>query len=332
MKRIGNLIEKIADMDNLYLAFWKARKGKNGQDEIEAYRSHLEQNLQLLQQQILLGQVSVGNYHYFTIYDPKERQICAASFAERVLHHALMNVCHPVFEQKQYFHSYATRLGKGQYAALNQAIAYTHEYSYFLKLDVRKYFDSIDHAVLKAQLACMFKDQGLLHLFYQIIDSYQTQTDKGLPIGNLTSQYFANHYLSFADHYAKQQLNVPAYVRYMDDMVFWHHDKATLLSIARHFDAFMQQNLQLKLKPLCLNNVIKGVPFLGYVLSPFAVRLSQNSKRRFFRKCQLYENRLQNQIFTQQQYQRHIVPLCAFAQKAHTFTLRTNYFVHTPNY
>lgn len=326
MKRIGNLTEKIADMDNLHLAFWKARKGKNGQDAIESYRGNLTYNLKILQTQILSGQIEVGNYRYFTIYDPKERQICAAPFAERVLHHALMNVCHPFFEQKQYFHSYATRLGKGQYAALNQALAYTHQYSYFLKLDVRKYFDSINHAILKDQLARLFKDPILLRLFYQIIDSYQAQTGHGLPIGNLTSQYFANHYLSFADRYAKEQLNAVAYVRYMDDMVFWHTNRTSLLSIAKCFGAFLQQKLKLYLKPLCMNNVVKGMPFLGYVLSPFSLRLSKNSKKRFFCKYKDNEKKLQNQLFTQQQYQGRIVPLCTFVQKAHTYILRVAFF------
>lgn len=323
MKRIGNLIEKIADMDNLYLAFWKARKGKNGYSEVETYRHDLDNNLRILQQQLLSGDVAVGNYHYFKIYDPKERQICAAAFAERVLHHALMNVCHPFFEQKQYYHSYATRLGKGQYAALEQAFAYTHQYSYFVKLDVRKYFDSIKHNILKAQLARMFKDERLLRIFYTIIDSYNTQANSGLPIGNLTSQYFANHYLSLADHYAKQQLQTPAYMRYMDDMVFWHHSKQAILSIVCRYETYLQQYLQLLLKPICLNNVVQGLPFLGYVLSPFSLRLSQNSKKRFLCKYSLYQKYLASGVFDQQQYQKHIVPLFAFVQKAHTLPFRT---------
>lgn len=328
MKRIGNLIEKIADIDNLYLAFWKARKGKDGDSVAGLYRQNLDNNLRTLQAQILLGEVEVGNYHYFKIYDPKERQICAAAFSERVLHHALMNICHPFFEQKQYYHSYATRLGKGQYAALNQAIAYTHQYNYFVKLDVRKYFDSIKHPILKAHLAQMFKDARLLRIFYTIIDSYTTQVGQGIPIGNLTSQYFANHYLSLADHYAKQQLQAPAYVRYMDDTVFWHHEKSALLAIVRQYEAYLQQYLQLSLKPLCLNYVNKGVPFLGYILSPFSVRLSQNSKKRFLRKYRLYEKYLSTQIFSEQQYQNHILPLFAFVQKAHTFAFRkTNIMV-----
>lgn len=108
-------------MDNLELAFWKARKGKNGSPAVELYREHLHDNLRMLSNQILSGNVSVGDYNYFKIYDPKERMICAAGFPERVLHHALMNVCHPIFESYQIYDSYATRIGKGVYAAVERA-------------------------------------------------------------------------------------------------------------------------------------------------------------------------------------------------------------------
>ena len=121
MKRIGNLINLIAEKENLYLAFFKARKSKDDREEVIKYKEELDSNLNLLGNQILSTNVDVGHYSFFTIYDPKERQICAASFSERILHHALMNVCHTVFEQQQIFHSYATRKNKGTYGALHQA-------------------------------------------------------------------------------------------------------------------------------------------------------------------------------------------------------------------
>ncbi|GHT32987.1 hypothetical protein FACS189415_2290 [Bacteroidia bacterium] len=123
---------------------------------------------------MLHGNIQVGDYHYFTIFDPKERIICAAAFGERVMHHALMNVCHPNFEQYQIYHSYASRIGKGTYAALKQACVYQKQYDWFLKLDVRKYFDSIDHDILKHLLSKRFKDKTLLNIFDKIIDSYNS--------------------------------------------------------------------------------------------------------------------------------------------------------------
>jgi RNA-directed DNA polymerase len=124
-----------------------------------------------------------------------------------------MNVCHPVFERFQIYDSYASRLGKGVYAAIDKARIFHEKHTWFLKLDVRKHFETIDHQILKNQLAKQFKETMLLQIFNQIIKDYQTQNGKGLPIGNLTSQYFANHYLAVADHFIKEKLKVKAYLR-----------------------------------------------------------------------------------------------------------------------
>src|SRR5574344_1066149 len=325
MKRENNLISMIADPDNLRLAFWKARKAKEGKMEVAEYRKFLDKNLLSLCNEVLSGNVQVGQYHYFTIYDPKERLICAASFKERVLHHAIMNLCHSNFEKYQIFDSYASRLGKGTYAALERASVFQHQYKWFLKLDVRKYFDSIDHAILKTMHANTFKDKVLLQLFFQIIDSYQTLEGKGLPIGNLTSQYFANHYLALADHHIKEKLQASAYVRYIDDMVIWSNDKNTLLKIGNEFQSFIESELSLTLKPFCLNSTDNGLPFLGYMLFPKTVLLNNSSLKRFKAKLKQYTYKLNNAEWNQAEYQAHVLPLIAFAKHANTFNLRTKY-------
>jgi RNA-directed DNA polymerase len=148
MKRANNLLDIITDYDNLHLAFWKARKAKDGIDYVEKYRQHLHYNLNKLSQEISEQEVDVGNYNYFKVFDPKERLICAAHFSERVLHHALMNVCHPYFEKYQIFDSYASRKNKGTYGALERAAYYQNTLNWFIKIDIRKYFDSIDHTIL----------------------------------------------------------------------------------------------------------------------------------------------------------------------------------------
>ena len=271
MKRENNIISLVADPDNLRLAFGKARKAKEGKIEVAEFRKSFDENLITIRNELLSGNVQVGNYHYFTIFDPKERLICAAKFRERVIHHALMNICHTNFEKYQIFDSYASRIGKGTYVALDRATIFQKKYKWFLKLDVRKYFDSIDHNILKRMLAKRFKGKTLIRVFYQIIDSYKTKLEKGLPIGNLTSQYFANHYLGFADHYIKEHLHALAYVRYMDDMVIWSDNKNSLIEIGKKFETFIESELSLKLKPFCLNSTNKGLPFLGYVLFPNTV-------------------------------------------------------------
>jgi len=322
MKRENNLIELVADPDNLRLAFWKSCKAKEHKKEIVEFRKELDQNLMLIRDEILSGHARVGDYYYFTIYDPKERQICAASFRERVLHHALMHVCHNNFEKFQIYDSYASRIGKGTYAAIKRAKCFQKQYKWYLKLDVRKYFDSISHNTLKTFLAQRFKDKILLHIFFHLIDSYQTEDCKGLPIGNLTSQYFANHYLALADHFVKETLRAPAYVRYMDDMVIWADDKNTLLRIGNEFQNFIEGELSLQLKPFCLNSSDKGLSFLGYTIYPEKVLLSNNSRNRFKLKLKYYSYKLKKDEWSQEKYQAHVVPLIAFVKHANSFNLR----------
>jgi RNA-directed DNA polymerase len=284
MKRANNLLPLIEDMDNLRLAFWKAGKGKRHAAAVLAYQENLEENLRELQRQIQAGSVAVGDYRYFLIHEPKEREICAGAFREQVLHHALMNVCHAYFDKKLIHDCYASRKGKGTYAALERAKDYTRKYSWYLKLDVRKFFASIHHDVLKGQLAAMFKEERLLRIFFQIIDSFEASPGRGVPIGNLTSQYFANHYLSGLDHYIKERLGIEAYVRYMDDMVLWHDDKMVLKAVDKVVTAYLENCLQLELKPIQLNSSEQGLPFLGYRLFAHYGRLLQKSKQRYIRK------------------------------------------------
>lgn len=322
MKRRGNLIEQIADLDNLRLAFWKAQKGKKNKKEVWYFSKGLEKNLMSLSKDILSNNAKIGDYHYFKIFDPKERQICAASFPERVLHHAIMNVCHNDFEALQIFDSYASQKNKGTYSAIERAKQFTKQYQWYLKLDIRKYFDSINHQVLMKQLERKFKDPALLALLFQIIKSYETKSGQGVPIGNLTSQYFANHYLAVADHYAKEQLKAPAYVRYMDDIVIWHTDKTKLLEIGRALKVFCSDCLKLDFKQFCLNASTKGLPFLGYLLFPNKIKLAKRSKKRFLGKVKQYAKNFDTFFWNETEYQRHLLPLLAFTQKADSLAFR----------
>ncbi len=322
MKRKGYLIERIADIDNLRLAYWKAQKGKKDKKDVLLFSTCIDENLATLSREISTGDFKIGNYYYFKIFDPKERQICAASFRERVLHHAIMNVCHAEFESFQIFDSYVCRKNKGTYAAIERAKQLMKQYEWYLKLDIRKYFDNISHQVLAAQLKRKFKDPALLTLLNKIIESYESDKGTGLPIGNLTSQYFANHYLAVADHYAKEQLNASAYVRYMDDIVIWHSDKNMLLQIGKALEDFCNLTLKLELKQFCLNSSVKGLPFLGYLLFPNKIRLAKRSKKRFLTKLKQYEEKYETLFWNEAEYQRHLLPLLSFAQKADTLAFR----------
>jgi RNA-directed DNA polymerase len=322
MRRANHLLERIEDPDNLRLAFWKARKGKSYSEAVERFRGNLDRNLLALRTQIQSGEVQVGQYYFFKIYEPKERQICAAAFREQVLHHALMNVCHTYFDRPQLSQSYACRKGKGTYAALEKAQNLTRSRRWFLKLDVHKFFESVHHVVLKKQLARMFKEPRLLDIFGQLIDSYTPHEDRGLPIGNLTSQYFANHYLSGLDHFIATRLGIGDFVRYMDDIVLWHDSKDVLKAAHKAIQAFLETNLRCVFKPEQLNRCNTGLPFLGYNVFPQQTRLLQQSKRRFIRRLNNAEELLTKEAWSPAEYQLHVLPLMAFVKHANTSNFR----------
>lgn len=322
MKRAGHLTEKIAELDNLYLAFVKASKGKQRKREVQEFREHFDDQIEELRNEILSGDIRVGNYHYFTIHDPKERIICAAPFRERVLHHAIMNVCHKYFDRTLIDTTYATRHGKGVYAAMDKAVEAATRYEWIVKLDFRKYYDSIDHFVLKHLLERMYKDPILLRMFFRIIDSYHADTGIGLPIGNLTSQYFANQYLSRLDHLAKEFLRIPIYIRYMDDILMAANDKYELIRNVRTMERLARSELHLTLKPPIFHRAQNGVVFLGYRVLPHHYLLAGRSKRRFRTKLTVYERYLHKGIWTEQEYLEHLLPLLAYIQHADCWGFR----------
>jgi len=316
MKRKGYIFEQIADPDNLRQAFWKAQIGKSVKKDVVNFREHLDANLFQIRNRLLDGSFHFGNYHYFTIYDPKERVICAANFSERVVHHAIMNICAPDFENRQIPFSYACRKGKGTFAAINQATCHQKKYQWYLKLDIRKYFDSIDHDVLFSQLQRMYKDNRFLNLLWAIIDSYHARDGKGIPIGNLTSQFFANHYLSFADKYVTEQLRLPAMVRYMDDILLWANSRDELIEKGCMIKNFIHDSLLLTLKPFVLNKTEHGLPALGFLLYPNEIRLNARSKKRFAVKLKRYNRLMANNEISESRCAQSVLSLYGFISHA----------------
>lgn len=315
-------MEKILDFDNLALAAYKAFRGKRYKQEVINFVENFTENLQILRDAIVDGTVSIGVYHYFVIYDPKERVICAANLRERILHHAVMNVCHEYFDRRLIYDTYATRVGKGVYAALDRVKNGMRGYKYFVKLDVRKYYDTIEHAILKEMLRRMFKDDQLLELFDRIIDSYHASDGRGLPIGNLTSQYFANLYLSGLDRYMKETFRVPVYVRYMDDMVILTNDRDELKQIATGMNEYAAGVLHLQLKPPVFGKCTDGVTFLGYKILPGCLLLNGRSKRRFRSKLLKYAAMYEKGRLSEAGYAGRLLPLMAFTRHARAMAFR----------
>jgi len=323
MRRIGNLYTLIAEPENLRLAFVKAARGKRDKDEVRAYSAHLDENLRLLRDQLLTRRLDVGHYSFFTVYDPKERVICAASFPERVLHHAVMNVCEPVLERYAIHDSYACRAGKGMHAAVRRAQEFLRMYPWYLKLDVRKYFDSISHVTMRGLLSRRFKDNALLTLFARILSTYETSPGKGLPIGNLVSQHLANFYLGLLDHWVKETLHVRGYVRYMDDFVLWADDKEPLQAHLHAIRSFLASELALELKDnVQINRCARGLPFLGYRVFPGRLDLGPRARQRFARKLRGYEAEWRRGAWSEAELARHMEALLSYVRFADTVELR----------
>lgn len=317
MRRWGGLFPLICELDNLRLAHCRARRGKRLCPDVVEFERQLEANLRELRCNLLAGTFLPGAYRRFTVHDPKERVISVAPYRDRVLHHAVMNVCEPVFDTYQIHDSYACRRGRGTYAALDRARGFSRRNPWYLKLDIRKYFDSIPHDRLKGALARRFKEGEVLELFERVIDSHCTATGRGLPIGNLTSQFLANHYLTAADHFVKERLRRRAYVRYMDDMVLWGDGPGRLAVLGRRLTEFIGRELGLEVKSWCLNRVAGGLPFLGHIVNAEgAVALSSRSKRRYRARMVDACGRLECGDWDQDEFAAHAQALVAVTEYA----------------
>ena len=292
MKRKGNLLSEIVAYENLRLAWLKALRGKRKSSAALLFSRDVDRNLSHIKRRLESTNPGWGDYRSFTISDPKPRVISAASFPERVMHHALMNVLEPLFERGLVHHCYACRKGKGTHAAVLQAFHWCKSGGWFLKLDVRKYFDSIDHAVLKSRLSRIIKDRMVLNHLCLLIDSYCTVAGKGVPIGNLTSQFFANLYLSALDHYVLEKQKPGGYLRYMDDFVVWTTDKGETIRSLNAIGTFCTEHLKLSLKAPVMGRVSMGLPFLGFSITPTGIFLMQKSKRRMEKRARTIEHEL----------------------------------------
>ena len=287
MHRIGNLREAFLSFSNLYTAWKKAFRSTKTAESYE-YSFHLERNLFALQEDLRSGLYTPGDYRYFTITDPKVRIISVAPFRDRIVHHALVNILEPIYEKCFFFHSYATRKNKGTHKAIRQAQAYLRKNRWYLKMDIAKYFDSIDHNILFDLLSKKIKDELILSVCGKIMDK-GGDGKRGLPIGNLTSQFWANVYLNRFDHFLKDELAVPYYVRYMDDFVIFSNENAGLLKLRQVMEEYLLTNLKLRLKPSAtmLNSRLHGLPFLGVRIFPSTIRIKRENFERSFARLKL---------------------------------------------
>ena len=317
MKRLAGVLEAVGTRANVVLAFANTARGRRETEELRAFTADFDRRIGALVESLAAGTWAPSGYRRFVVHDPKERTIHAAPFADRVAHHALMNVAGPWLERGAFFHSYACRKGKGNLAAVRHAAAQTRHHRYFLKLDVRKYFDSVDHGVLADLLRRQFKDGGFLDLMRRLIDSYHETPGRGLPIGTLVSQYLAKFYLDGLDRWVSGHLKCGSYVRYMDDMVLWHDDAERLASwdgeIARRLGESRGLTLKAHSGP---RPTREGVAFLGYRITPQGICLSRMARHRFRSRLGACESAYEAGELTSTGLQRRVDALLAFIQVA----------------
>jgi retron-type reverse transcriptase len=279
-----SLFEKVIHLDNLYHAFYLARKGKRYRTDVVAFSFNLEPNLASLHQRLKNEQYTPAGYRQFYIYESKPRVISVAPFIDRVVHHAIMNYVSPILERHLSPHCFACRKGKGVHKAVNYYQSQSRRYAYVLKMNVKKYFPSINHAILKHQLATYIHCEQTLNVMNQIINGYGE--GKGLPIGNLTSQLLANLHLTQLDHFFDQQRGV-AYLRYVDDMFLLGNDKQLLWQYHHKVTQYVNK-LNISLRPECSQLYLtrEKVDVLGYKVTPHKRWLRNENGYRFQRKLQ----------------------------------------------
>jgi len=316
MQRAAHLFESILSGKNLKLAFSNAAKGKRSHADVRSFGDHLPERIKQMSHLLRDGEFPLGRFHQFLIRDPKERVITAPCFDERVLHHAIMNVCEPVFDRWLINDTYACRKGKGREVAIARAASFSKRFEWYLKLDIRKYFDSISHSTLQRLLRRRFKDQRLLQLLDQIIGCYRGTIGYGLPIGSLTSQHLANFYLGWFDRFVKETLRIRGYVRYMDDMILWHDDRAALRRLETQCVAFLAETLSLEPKPMIFQRTAGGVDFLGCRIFPTHVALSRRSKRRWRNRVRILERATRLGLLSESEQQVRLEAATAFAKGA----------------
>ncbi len=290
MIRHGHLFERVAAFENLVAAWIGARRGKTRKPAVARFGYAAEREVHRIRAELLEGTYRFGPYRAFQVCDTKPRRILAAPFRDRVVHHAICRVVAPILDATLIADTFACRKGRGTLAAMKRVREFVREVpdGYALKADVRRYFDSIDRELLVAMLGRNIKDARLLGLLRALIESAPpggAGPGKGIPIGNLTSQTFANLYLSPVDHATKETLGIGRYARYVDDIVVVDASKARLWEIAGCLDRSLAAlHLTLHPRKVTVRPVRSGVDFVGYVVFPNRVRVRGANVLRFRRR------------------------------------------------
>jgi RNA-directed DNA polymerase len=334
-KTYRHLYEQITDFANMHQAYLQARRNKRYCPEVLAFSVNLEKELLQLKQELATRSYRTGRYRRFTIHEPKTRQVAALPFRDRVVHHALCNVIGPIFEATFIYDSYACRKGKGTHAGANRVTQFLrqaqrrHDQIWVLKGDIAQYFPSVDHATLLAIIDRKIKCTGTTWLIEEILESWHTngKPEKGIPIGNLTSQLWANLYLNELDKFVKHDLKCRWYVRYMDDWIILHNDKSRLQRIKAQIADYLNQHLALQLNTK--TNVFpaaQGINFLGYRIWATHRLLRKSSAKRMKHRLKTFEQGYTNGTIELEHITASVMSWLGHASHADTYNLRNKLF------
>ena len=273
MKTYNNLYNKICSYDNLILAYKKTRKGKSKKDYVINYSRNLKDNLLQLRNNLLFHSYNPKKLETFIIRDPKTRKISKSSFEDRIVHHAIVNILEPIYEKIFIYDSYANRKNKGTLEALKRFDIFKRKVSknnkmicYVLKADIKHYFETIDHNVLLSIIKKKITCNRTIWLIKKILNNYQGDNNVGMPLGNLTSQFFANVYLNELDYFIKHELEIKFYIRYVDDFVIFNISKNKLILFKKQVNNFLKEKLNIGLHQDKSKIILieKGISFLGF--------------------------------------------------------------------
>ncbi|MDD5450406.1 MAG: reverse transcriptase domain-containing protein [Desulfovibrionales bacterium] len=340
MKTYNSLFDRVVSFENLLLAAQKAQKGKRFKESTALFNLELEKELVRLQKELAEMTYRHSPYHDFIVHDPKQRVISAAPYRDRVVHHALCNVIEPLFDKAFIFDSYACRVAKGTHAAVDRYTEFARKNKYVLKCDIQKYFQSVDHDILFEKISRKIRCGKTLWLIREIIGSrsdkghmfYFPGDDlftpgarrKGIPIGNLTSQFFANVYLNDFDHFVKEELRCKYYIRYVDDFVVFENVKGFLHEVRARMERHLESlRLRLHERKCRVYQTRDGVSFLGYRIFPTHRLLKKNNVLRTKRRLKRLSGQYRDGDVTLERINQSIRSWIGHASHADTYLLRS---------
>lgn len=334
MKTYNNLWQELCSYDNLELAYKRARKHKTLKPYVIEFEKELTNNLLLLRTELLLHSYRPKPLEVFIIHDPKTRKISKSDFRDRVIHHALCNIIEPIFDKRFIEDSYANRINKGTLKAIERFDYFKRKVSrndtiscYVLKCDIKKYFENINHDVLLSIIKKKIKDNCVLWLIKIIITNHVVgfeQTRKGMPLGNLTSQFFANIYLNELDYFVKYELKIRYYIRYVDDFVILCNDGNMLQDYKNKINEFLIKNLKVELHSdkSKIINLTKGINFLGFRVFYYNKLLRETNIRSFKRKFEEFKALFSEKKIIYDEVYESFQGWYAYAEHANTYELR----------